>query len=149
MNLQFRKIAIADDDEDDRYIFQEAFESLNLGLELFQFKDGMELMNYLNCSLNELPNFLFLDLNMPKKNGLECLQEIRANERLKGLPISIYSTSNSDRDIQEAYALGADIYLTKPTSFNLLKNSLERLLTSSWVKEMTKPSKKEFIFNLY
>jgi CheY-like chemotaxis protein len=75
-------IVLADDDEDDRLLFTEAFEELKIDTRVDTFKDGVELMNYLNKEDSILPSILFLDLNMPKKSGIECLKEIKQKEKI-------------------------------------------------------------------
>ncbi|HEY0047222.1 MAG TPA: response regulator, partial [Flavobacterium sp.] len=83
------RIILADDDADDRVIFSEALSEVRANQQLTVFSDGVELMNYLQQAA-ELPQLLFLDLNMPKKSGFECLREIRTNERYKDISIAIY-----------------------------------------------------------
>jgi CheY-like chemotaxis protein len=83
-------------------------------------------MEQLNSEGRRLPHLLFLDLNMPRKNGLECLKEIRSNEKLKDISIAIFSTSANENDIEETFLHGANIYITKPNSYNLLKQVLEK-----------------------
>jgi len=86
-------IVLADDDEDDRMFFGEALEELALQVKVSLFKNGQELLDFLNLPNTVLPNLVFLDLNMPVKNGWECLREIRKNTKLKDLSVAIYSTS--------------------------------------------------------
>ena len=92
MNKEYSYIILADDDEDDRLFFTDAFSELKIKTKVDTFKDGVELMNYLNDPEAILPNVLFLDLNMPKKNGIECLHEIKSDDRFKDIAIAIYST---------------------------------------------------------
>ena len=79
MNKDYTYIILADDDEDDRMLFTDAFDELKISTKVQTFKDGAELMSYLNSDEAVLPEILFLDLNMPKKNGIECLKEIKSN----------------------------------------------------------------------
>jgi len=88
-------------------------------------------MYFLNQPDIRLPNIIFLDLNMPIKNGIECLKEIRANERFKNLVLVIYSTSGSEHDIQEAFINGANIYIKKPNNFAELKANLAKVINRS------------------
>lgn len=95
MEKEYIHIILADDDEDDRLFFTDAFEEIKINTKVQTYKDGVELMDYLNREDAILPQVLFLDLNMPKKNGIECLHEIKQNEKFKDLAIAIYSTSSS------------------------------------------------------
>lgn len=123
---------LADDDEDDRLFFTDAFEELNMNTKVNTFIDGVDLMNYLNSVDAILPNVLFLDLNMPKKNGIECLNEIKANDKLSEIAIAIYSTSASEEDIEETFVLGANIYIKKPSDFKKLKKILSEVISINW-----------------
>ena len=124
-------ILLADDDADDRLFFKEAMEEINSDSLVSFVNDGYQLMYFLNQPDIQLPNILFLDVNMPVKNGIDCLKEIRANDRFKDLLIAIYSTSGSDQDIQEALIHGADIYIKKPNNFSDLKGSLTKVINRS------------------
>ena len=86
-------ILLADDDEDDRLFFKEAFEEIKIKTNVIMVNDGVELMNYLSQNGNQLPHILFLDLNMPRKTGLDCLLEIKRLPHLQDIAIAIYSTS--------------------------------------------------------
>ena len=111
MNTDFINICLADDDEDDRLFFTDAFDELKINTKVSTFKDGVELMDFLNNADSILPNVLFLDLNMPKKNGVECLLEIKKNANLNDIAIAIYSTSSSEEHIEETFVNGANIYI--------------------------------------
>ena len=110
-------ILLADDDDDDRLFFKDAIEEIKVKTSVTMVNDGVELMEYLNKSEINLPNLLFLDLNMPRKGGMECLTEIRKNSKLKDLSIAIYSTSALENDIEETFIKGANTYIKKPNDF--------------------------------
>lgn len=141
-------IALADDDEDDRMLFQEAVSEIGIKTKLSLFKNGLELMDYLNLPKVILPNLIFLDLNMPVKNGLECLREIRANPELKNIFVAIYSTSSSEKDIEQTYVNGANIYLNKPNAFNDLCSAVEKILTLDWQYHASNLNRENFLFRL-
>ncbi|MBK6622170.1 MAG: response regulator [Saprospirales bacterium] len=124
-------ILLADDDEGDRFLFLEAFEELKTKTIVRTLNDGVQLMDYLVKEGTLLPYLLFLDLNMPRKNGLECLKEIRSNDKLKDISIAIYSTSASEKDIEETFLNGANVYIKKPSDFNHLKEVLERAVLAA------------------
>lgn len=124
-----RYIYLADDDSDDRDFFADAMAEVEPDVILKQFPDGMYLMDDL-LSINPaaLPDFIFLDINMPRKTGLACLEEIRNHENLKQLNVIILSTSNDPENIHRAMELGASFYAVKPSSFEKLKSILEEIL---------------------
>ena len=121
-------IFLADDDEDDRFIFQEALMELQMPTSLRTVSDGEQLMAALNTLTGDLPDVLFLDLNMPRKNGFQCLREIRQNKNLRLLKTIIFSTSNEPEVIELLFKNGADHYVKKPTEFSELKKVIEDVL---------------------
>jgi CheY-like chemotaxis protein len=126
-------ILLADDDEADRLLFSDAFSELEKNTLVHTVNDGDELMEWLNKEPVRLPHILFLDLNMPRKNGLQCLQEIRSNEKLNKLLIAIYSTSDNEKAMEETFLNGANIYIVKPTDFNTLKKMLEKAVDKAFL----------------
>ncbi|GAB7255860.1 response regulator [uncultured Polaribacter sp.] len=141
-------IILADDDEDDRLFFEDAFEELKIDTKVSTFKDGLELMNYLTQEDSILPNILFLDLNMPKKSGIECLTEIKKINRLKDIAIAIYSTSASEEDIENTFVLGANVYIKKPNDFKKLKKVLSNVVTINWQYHTSGLNKDNFLLRL-
>ena len=115
------KILLADDDMDDCEFFKEALDDLTIHGNLTILHDGILLMKYLNDNNNSLPDVLFLDINMPCKNGHECLIEIKNSERLKHIPVIIISTSMEEEVVKMFYANGAHNYIRKPANFSQLK----------------------------
>jgi CheY-like chemotaxis protein len=132
MNHNALHILLADDDEDDRLFFKEAIEEVKVQTIVTLVNDGVQLMDYLYSPHIQLPNLIFLDLNMPRKGGMECLKEIRCDNKLKDLSIAIYSTSASDEDIEETFVKGANIYIKKPNDFNALKRVLADVISINW-----------------
>lgn len=125
-------ILLADDDEDDRTFFSEAIQELKMNNKLTLFKNGNDLMDYLGHPEIKLPHVLFLDLNMPGKTGIDCLKEIRSNARFKDIAIAIYSTSSSDKDIEDTFIEGANIYIKKPNNFSELKKVIKEVVNMNW-----------------
>jgi len=124
-------ILLADDDQDDRLFFKDAFDAVKIEHDLAMFEDGIELMEHL-LSRSELPHIVFLDLNMPGKSGLECLKEIRSNSKLRDLSVAIYSTSASSSNIEETFILGANVYIKKPKDFATLKKIISDVIHINW-----------------
>ncbi len=141
-------LILADDDESDRLIFKEAFDELKIKTIVHTVNDGVELMKYLSETENALPHLLFLDLNMPRKNGLECLKEIRGNEKLKDISIAIYSTSASEKDIEETFRNGANAYIKKPSSFSILKKMLEKAVRAAHQYQQQHSAKENFLLQV-
>lgn len=141
-------IMLADDDEDDRLFFKEAFKEVKIQYILSTFNDGVVLMDYLNVKENPLPDIIFLDLNMPRKGGLECLKEIRQDKRLKNISIAIYSTSSSDQDVEDTFVAGANVYIKKPNDFARLKKILTDVVHLNWQYVTDGLNKDSFILNL-
>lgn len=141
-------IILADDDESDRSNFMDALEESRIKTVVFAVKDGVELMDHLTNDDTPVPHLLFLDLNMPRKNGLACLKEIRQSEKLKDVAVAIYSTSSYDKDIEETFQHGANVYIKKPMDFNLLKAVLDKVLSAAYVYRDPPFSIANFIFKI-
>ncbi len=141
-------VLLADDDDDDRLFFKDAIEVVKVKTIVTMVNDGVELMDYLNDPDTRLPNLLFLDLNMPRKGGMECLKEIRSNSKLKDLSIAIYSTSGLEKDIEETFIKGANIYIKKPNDFDELKVILEKVININWQYHTSGFNKEHFLLNL-
>jgi len=139
------KVMLADDDKDDQHLFEEALKKTHVPTNLTTADDGEQLMNHLHDDTVPNPDIIFLDINMPVKNGSECLEEIRADEQLKDIPVVMYSTSSSDRDISETYTKGANLYVIKPISFTRIVVVLKHIFTLKWNRLFTKPEKKDFV----
>lgn len=118
---------IVDDDEDDISLFVEAINEIEKSATCFKAMDGEDALERLD-NLDLLPDIIFLDLNMPKMNGREVLQNLKETERYKNIPVVIYSTSSDDWDKKDAYQLGASDFLTKPESFTQLCITLSRTI---------------------
>lgn len=148
MTEEYINICLADDDQDDRLFFTDAFDELKIKTKVSTFNDGVELMNYLNNADSILPNVLFLDLNMPKKNGVECLLEIKKNEKFNDIAVAIYSTSSSEEHIEETFINGANIYIKKPSDFDTLKKILSEVVTLNWQYHTSGLNKDNFLMRM-
>lgn len=115
-----------DDDEDDRDIFRDALTKCNPDIQLFFAVDGVEALEILADMLT--PDVIFLDYNMPRMNGLECLKELKGNRSTKDIPVVMYTTSGTRKDERAIRLMGANYYMQKTTSFEQLCTELKRLL---------------------
>jgi CheY-like chemotaxis protein len=146
MSKQNYSLLLADDDDDDCAFFKDAIDELNFSIDLITAKDGVQLMNFLLDDLaNNLPDILFLDLNMPKKSGYECLTEIKTIDKLKHLPVIIFSTSLDLNIVDLMFEKGATYYIQKPGEFSKLKKVIENALTISAENNFRQPVRDYFI----
>lgn len=138
------RVLLADDDEEDRDLFREAIDEFGTQVTLRTADNGATLMDELTREGSELPDLIFLDLNMPLKNGHECLAEIYMNEKLRHIPVIIYSTSSNREQIEATYRAGASLYIPKPESFSDLQMITRKVLSFDW-KNFTRPQKDKFV----
>ncbi|OXG04392.1 response regulator receiver domain-containing protein [Flavobacterium araucananum] len=131
------RILLTDDDEDDREFFAEAVEDLHLNHPVEFCRNGVELLDRLNDKKFEIPDIIFLDLNMPILSGFETLQQIREDSRFKDIPmIAIYSTSATIDGITNTFGLGANAYIVKPVAFGDLKKLLKKVIETDWQEKL-------------
>jgi CheY-like chemotaxis protein len=138
-------LLLADDDEDDCLLFKDALEELPISTLLTAVHNGEHLMQLLNQKNEPLPDILFLDLNMPRKNGFQCLSEIKQNEKLKYLPVIIISTSIEQNIINLLYKNGAQHCLRKPNKFSMFKKLIHHAITLTAQENFAQPPREEFV----
>jgi CheY-like chemotaxis protein len=138
-------ILMADDDADDRLLAQDAMVESRVLNRLVFVEDGVELVDYLNGfgkyanrDLYPIPGLILLDLNMPKKDGREALEEIKSNPATRRIPVVILTTSKAEEDKLRGYDLGAASYITKPVTFSALVD-LMRTMGKYWVEFVELP----------
>ena len=139
-------ILLADDDPDDRRLTQDAFEESRLANDLRFVEDGQELLDYLRrqgrfqaAGAAPRPGLILLDLNMPKLDGREALQAIKADPSLRSIPIVVLTTSKSEEDVFRSYDLGVNSFITKPVSFKSLVEVV-RILGRYWFEIVELPA---------
>lgn len=126
-------IYLADDDEDDRLLFLDAVQELSLPVIVKASEDGNQLLNALYKADADLPEIIFLDINMPGKNGFQCLEEIRSKqEQFNAVKVIMLSTSRSPDNINLSYQLGADFYAVKPSTYKELKVLIQNVMAIDW-----------------
>jgi DNA-binding response OmpR family regulator len=119
---------LIDDDDDDQEIFSLALNTIDENISFVTANDGIEALHKLQIESAFTPHFIFLDLNMVRMSGRECLREIKKMPHLKNVPVIIYSTSSEQKDITETMLLGATDYIVKPPSISILTERLEQVL---------------------
>ncbi len=144
MNLKHINILLADDDDDDRLIFERALKDFPAITNLITVNNGEQLMKLLQ-NTNELPHVLFLDFNMPCKNGLECLIEIKQNKNLKDLPVIMYSTSFENEVADQLFENGAHYFIRKIAQFSIFKKTIQHALTQVTQENNLPPTREHFV----
>jgi len=126
-------LLIIDDDEDDKEMFIEAVSEINSCIRCLKASNGYEALQMLqNASI--VPDFIFLDLNMPRMNGKQCLRQLKMCEKMRSIPVIIYSTSKLTEDKEDTDKLGAVHFITKPSSIQALKTELAFVFRKAWLK---------------
>jgi CheY-like chemotaxis protein len=148
MNVKQLNILLADDDTDDCLFFKDALEGIPISMELTAVHDGEQLMQFLNNGTNLLPHILFLDLNMPRKNGFECLSEIKQNKKLNDIPVVIFSTSFEKEVVNKLYENGAKYFIRKPSEFSQFKKIILYVLTLLIQENIAQPAKENFVLTV-
>ncbi|MEO7976961.1 response regulator [Flavobacterium sp.] len=136
-------IFYTDDDEDDLSIFTDAVESLPKKIELMTYNGGDKLLKAI-YNPPPTPNLVFLDLNMPGKNGFDVLSELRNSETKSNIPVVIFSTSNEPTIIEKCRNLGANFFITKPVLMKDIVKSIEHALEIDWTKFV--PTDRNFVY---
>ncbi|MFZ6052387.1 response regulator [Halocola ammonii] len=139
-------IFLADDDQDDCLLVEDALEELDIPYRLVCVDNGVKLIQELSDENSSDPDLVLLDLDMPMKHGLVCLDEIRNDLGKKSLPIVIYSTHSQPKTVKDAYLKKAQYYLRKPNSFSSLVNALRIVLETDWA-EVTQPDEDQFLIS--
>ena len=147
MNKTHHLLLLADDDIDDCTFFEDALEELSISATLLTVNDGVQLMNFLSAKSDNLPDALFLDLNMPRKSGFECLSEIKLIDKLKDLPVIIFSTSLNIEVVDLLYQKGANYYIRKPGEYDKLKKVILEAVTLTLKNKLTQPTRDKFILH--
>lgn len=139
-------VLLAEDDEDDCLFFEDALKEVASASQLKMANNGEELMELLSASGWPAPDLIFLDLNMPKKSGLECLREIRRTERFKNIPVVIFSNSSHAKNLQTTYELGANIFVQKPGTFQHLMIAIRNVLAMDFGANFFKRSFSNYFY---
>lgn len=136
-------IFYADDDTEDLDFFREVTSSIS-GIQLFTHEHGNALLEALR-NPPPSPHLIFLDLNMPGKNGFEVLREIKSDDGFRSIPVVIFSTSSDDRNIERGLQMGASLYLPKLSAYESYKKSIEHTLSIDW--KNFRPTRENFLYS--
>lgn len=139
-----KTIFLADDDADDCMLFEDALREVSTSTELTTANDGVELINLMEAAVLPPPDVIFLDLNMPRKNGFECLEQIRRTKAWEDIPVVIFSTSGQEEMVRKVHERGASYFIRKPGSFLKLKQAIKQILEIDWTKHSWKPVAENF-----
>ena len=139
-------IILVEDDLDDRVAFAELVEKINLPISLHYASDSRELFAH----LDKFPdvNLIFHDINMPLKNGKQCLKELKLNERHRHIPVLMYTASASQIDIDEVYEYGAHYYIVKPYAYVNMMETMKKIFSIDWTATQPIPSREDFVINM-
>ena len=135
-------VVLAEDDKDDVLIFELAIDKARILINLRHAIDGDELFRLLK---DAIPDIIFLDINMPCKDGVTCIAEIRQNPEYNHVPVIMYTSYNHSQKIEAAYKHGANFYLLKTESIAELAENLKRIFTVEWKQYMYYPPINQFI----
>jgi CheY-like chemotaxis protein len=138
-------VLLADDDVDDCIFFRVALSELHLDTSLAVVHDGEELMQLLTNETSVLPDVLFLYINMPRKNGFECLSEIKLNPKLKQLPVIMFSTSFEQEVVNLLHKNGAQYFIRKPSEFSQFKKIIQETLALIAPENASQPTRENFV----
>jgi DNA-binding response OmpR family regulator len=137
-----RDVLLVEDDHDDMEIFESALKATTIPYELRYARNGDELFEKLDQAI---PSLLFLDINMPCRDGIACILEIRKNRKYDGLPVIMLTSLLHKHYVDNTYRYGANYYVVKPTSIAALTEKLKHILSIEWGKQLYYPSKNEFV----
>ena len=136
-----RFILVAEDDADDLFLMKTALEETGITERVQYVENGVEVINFIESINTEkgecnYPEFILLDLNMPKMDGREVLKKLKSNETYRKIPIIVFSTTKNQLEVKRCYDLGANTYIVKPVSYDTLVETI-RDLCNYWFKTAT------------
>lgn len=139
-------ILLTDDDEEDREFFMEAIKEIAPSVKVTTANDGEQMFDIIEKSTNDLPALIFLDLNMPCKNGFECLEDLKSSDKWKDIPVLVYSTTANLKQVDLTYQKGANLFIQKPHTYSGIKMMLNKILEFNLQELFEKARKENYIF---
>ncbi|HTM92339.1 MAG TPA: response regulator [Flavisolibacter sp.] len=143
-NNPTKDVLVAEDDLDDFYHFELAVKDVSVPVSLRHATDGDVLFKKLK---EAIPDLLFLDIEMPCKNGIACILEIRKDPTYNYMPVIMLTSHNHDKHIEQSYQNGANYYLLKPSTVKALRDKLEMIFSRQWKTELYFPPMNEFVLS--
>jgi CheY-like chemotaxis protein len=134
-------ILLVDDDHEEAELFTAALKSLDQTIQFVHAEDCVDLLDSIR---KHKPDIVFIDINMPFLNGIECLKAVRSEPEFESLPIIMYSTSNNQKNIIDSFNNNADLYIVKPDSYRGIIIALEKVLKVNWAKQ-PRPQLSDFV----
>lgn len=144
-NSKICNILLAEDDEDDFYFFSMALSSLEGSFQLLRTCNGIMFSSLIQASIDT--DVIFLDINMPYKNGITCLKEIRSIKDYNSVKVVMYSAADNVKEIDRCYSMGANFYLVKPSFYSCVQQQLKELFQNEYFIKDTKPPREEFVID--
>jgi CheY-like chemotaxis protein len=138
-------LLLADDDLDDCEFFEEALMDMPFYIKFTKVGNGAELMGFLSTKEGKQSDIIFIDLNMPRKSGMECVVEIKSSDKLSDIPLVIFSTSLESTVVSDLFEIGASYYIQKPTEFANLKRVIKKAIMLISNNELKARSMEQFI----
>ena len=133
------KITLAEDDHDDQELFLHAIEKTETDAEVTIVNNGKELIDTLKDPKQDNPDIIFVDINMPVKDGMQALKEIKKDEELKDIPAVMFSTSENPNDVRASFESGANLYVSKPSSVKSFIHILKKIFSFHWTGVLFRP----------
>lgn len=149
MILKEINILLADDDADDCIFFKEALKDFIIPTNLITVHDGEQLMHLILNETTQISHVLFLDLNMPRKNGFECLSEIKLSKKQNQLPVIVFSTSFEQEVVNSLYNNGAQYFIRKPSDFSQFKKIIQQTLSLVAQGHISQPTREDFVLSVH
>jgi len=143
--INIKSILLAEDDDDDFNLFNSAILSLYSSVDVLRTKNGIMFSSLLETSIK--PDLIILDINMPFKSGISCLQEIKSKPQFEACKVVMYSTSGSNREIDLCYNHGADFYLVKPMTYHCIIQQFKDLFSNEYFIKNVRPPRDQFAFH--
>ena len=141
---EIRDVLLAEDDKDDVLIFELALEEANLSVDLRHAGDGDKLFDMLG---DNIPDILFLDIQLPCRDGLTCILQIRKNKEYDNLPVVMCTSHAGEKYIDESFRNGANLYMIKSRSLREMAENLKRVFSINWKAQLYYPPKNEFVWS--
>lgn len=141
---EIKDVLLAEDDKDDVLIFELALEEANLSVDLRHAEDGDKLFDMLG---DNIPDILFLDIQLPCRDGLTCILQIRKNKEYDNLPVVMCTSHAGEKYVDESFRNGANLYMIKSRSLREMAENLKRVFSINWKTQLYYPPKNEFVWS--